>query len=311
MEFKHVSVLLQESIEGLNIYPEGIYVDCTLGGAGHSAEILRRLGPKGRLVGLDQDPAAINNAVERLQEFEGQFQGVLSNFSKLSVVLQELNISQIDGVLFDLGVSSYQLDTPERGFSYMHDADLDMRMSPEQPVSARELVNHLSEGELTKIIKNYGEERWAKRIASFIVAERAREQITTTSKLVEVIKKAIPANARREGPHPAKRTFQALRIAVNDELGILAEAIKGAVGVLKPGGRICVITFHSLEDRIIKETYKELANPCICPPAFPVCACGNKSQLKIITGKPVAPREEEIEINPRARSAKLRIAEKI
>lgn len=311
MEFKHVSVLLKESIDGLNINPSGIYVDCTLGGAGHSIEILRRLAPEGRLIGLDQDPVALDNAKVRLQGFAGQFQGVQSNFSQLPIVLEELTIAGVDGVLFDLGVSSYQLDTPERGFSYMHDAELDMRMNPEQQIGARELVNNLSEAELAKIIKAYGEERWAKRIASFIVSERGREPITTTGKLVQVIKKAIPANARREGPHPAKRTFQALRIAVNDELGILAQAIRNAVVVLKKGGRVCVITFHSLEDRIIKDTYRGLANPCVCPPSFPICACGKVSQLKIITSKPVEPSVEEIEANPRARSAKLRIAEKV
>lgn len=311
MEFKHVSVLLKESIEGLNIHPGGTYVDCTLGGAGHSIEILRRLGPEGQLIGIDQDPAAIANAVEKLQGFAGQFHAVQRNFSRIKHVLDELAIHAIDGTLFDLGVSSYQLDTPERGFSYMHDAELDMRMGPDQPVSAKDLVNKLSEEELTDIIRRYGEERWAKRIASFIVAERKRQPIATTGKLVEVIKAAVPANARREGPHPAKRTFQALRIAVNHELDILSQTMKDAVEVLKPGGRICVITFHSLEDRIIKETFKELANPCTCPPSFPVCACGKQPQIRIITGKPIEPSKEEVESNPRARSAKLRIAEKL
>ncbi|SHF42111.1 16S rRNA (cytosine(1402)-N(4))-methyltransferase RsmH [Desulforamulus putei] len=311
MEFKHVSVLLKESIEGLKINPRGIYVDCTLGGAGHSIEILRHLGPEGQLIGIDQDPAAIANAAEKLQGFAGQFRVVQRNFSQLKHVLDELAIPAIDGALFDLGVSSYQLDTPERGFSYMHDAELDMRMAPDQPFSARDLVNQLSEEELTDIIRRYGEERWAKRIASFIVAERKRQPITTTGKLVEVIKAAIPANARREGPHPAKRTFQALRIAVNHELDILSQAVQDAVEVLKPGGRICVITFHSLEDRIIKDTFKELANPCTCPPSFPVCACGRQPQIKIITGKPIEPSREEVKNNPRARSAKLRIAEKL
>lgn len=311
MEFKHISVLLKESINGLNINPQGIYVDCTLGGAGHSTEILRRLGPGGRLIGLDQDPAAIANAEQRLQRFAGRFQAVRANFVGIKQVLAELGISTVDGVLFDLGVSSYQLDTPERGFSYMHDAELDMRMDPDQPTSAKELVNDLSEEELTNIIRKYGEERWAKRIASFIVRERQRRPITTTGQLVEIIKAAVPANARREGPHPAKRTFQALRIAVNNELGILKGAIQGAVQVLKPGGRICVITFHSLEDRIIKDTFKELANPCTCPPSFPVCNCGKQPQVKIITNKPIEPGAEELAYNPRARSAKLRIAEKL
>ncbi|WP_459911052.1 16S rRNA (cytosine(1402)-N(4))-methyltransferase RsmH [Desulfotomaculum defluvii] len=311
MEFKHVSVLLNESIEGLKINPQGIYVDCTLGGAGHSLEILKRLGPEGKLIGIDQDPAAIANAAEKLQGFAGQFYGIKRNFLQLSQVLQEMEIGLVDGFLFDLGVSSYQLDTPERGFSYMHDAELDMRMGPDQPTDAKELVNSLSEEELTSIIRKYGEDRWAKRIASFIVKERKIKPITTTGELVAIIKAAVPAGARREGPHPAKRTFQALRIAVNNELDILENTIKDAVAFLKPGGRICVITFHSLEDRIIKETFKKLAKPCTCPPAFPVCVCGKKSQIKIITSKPIEPSQEELSGNPRARSAKLRIAEKL
>ncbi|AEG61560.1 16S rRNA (cytosine(1402)-N(4))-methyltransferase RsmH [Desulforamulus ruminis] len=311
MEFKHVPVLLKESIQGLQVKPDGVYVDCTLGGAGHSREILRSLGAGGRLIGIDQDPAALTHAEQRLKNNTGQFIAVRSNFVQIKEVLAQLDIAAVDGVLFDLGVSSYQLDTPERGFSYMHDAELDMRMNPEQPISAKELIHKLSEPELAEIIRKYGEERWAKRIASFIVAERKRQPITTTARLVDVIKAAVPAGARREGPHPAKRTFQALRIAVNDELGILAGAIRDAVDKLKPGGRICVITFHSLEDRIIKDTFKELANPCTCPPDFPVCACGKQPGLKIITGKPVEPSLEEVEINPRARSAKLRIGERV
>ncbi len=311
MEFKHVSVLLHESIAGLKIKPQGIYVDCTLGGAGHSLEILRKLGPEGRLIGIDQDPAAIHNAAVRLQSFAGQFHAVQRNFYELKHVLQELGIAKVDGVLFDLGVSSYQLDTPNRGFSYMHDAELDMRMSPDIAASAKDLVNKLSEQELADIIRKYGEEKWAKRIAAFIVAERARQPITTTGKLVEIIKAAVPAAARRDGPHPAKRTFQALRIAVNQELDILNQTVKDAVAALHPGGRISVITFHSLEDRIIKDTFKELANPCICPPAFPVCACGRTAQVKIITNKPIEPSKEEVETNPRARSAKLRVVEKL
>lgn len=311
MEFKHVSVLLHECIDGLHIKPQGIYVDGTLGGAGHSSHILQHLSPEGLLIGIDQDPAAIANAAEKLRDYPGQFRAVQSNFSQLKSVLEELNIQSIDGALFDLGVSSYQLDTPERGFSYMHDAELDMRMGPDQPTSAKELVNELSEEELTQIIRKYGEDRWAKRIASFIVAERKKQPITTTGQLVEVIKAAVPAGARREGPHPAKRTFQALRIAVNNELGILEQTMKDAVEVLKPGGRVCVITFHSLEDRIIKDTFKELARPCTCPPAFPVCACGKEPQIKIITNKPIEPSKEEVENNPRARSAKLRIAQKL
>lgn len=311
MEFKHVSVLLKESIEGLKINPQGIYVDCTLGGAGHSLEILKQLGPAGKLIGIDQDPAAIANAAEKLQGFAGQFYAVKSNFYQLSKVLQEMEIDLVDGFLFDLGVSSYQLDTPERGFSYMHDAELDMRMGPDQPTDAKELVNGLAEAELAAIIRKYGEERWAKRIASFIVKERKNKPINTTGELVAIIKAAIPAGARREGPHPAKRTFQALRIAVNNELNILENTMQDAASALKPGGRISVITFHSLEDRIIKEAFKKLANPCTCPPAFPVCICGKKPQIKIVTGKPIEPSQEELTANPRARSAKLRIAEKL
>ncbi|ABO49206.1 S-adenosyl-methyltransferase MraW [Desulforamulus reducens MI-1] len=311
MEFKHVSVLLHESIDGLKIKPGGIYVDCTLGGAGHSLEILRRLGPEGKLVGIDQDPAAIANAAEKLQEFPGQFHAVQRNFFQIKQILREMAISEVDGILFDLGVSSYQLDTPERGFSYMHDAELDMRMGPDQTISAKELVNDISEEELATIIRRYGEDRWAKRIASFIVKERKKRAIHTTGELVDIIKAAVPVGARREGPHPAKRTFQALRIAVNNELEILEQTMKDAVTALKSGGRISVITFHSLEDRIIKDTFKELANPCTCPPAFPVCACGKQPQIKIVTGKPIQPSKEELEHNPRARSAKLRIAEKL
>lgn len=311
MEFKHVSVLLKECIEGLHINPRGIYVDGTLGGAGHSSAILEKLGPEGLLIGIDQDPAAIANAAEKLRVMPGQFRTVKSNFAQLKSVLAELGIQSIDGALFDLGVSSYQLDTPERGFSYMHDAELDMRMGPDQPISAKKLVNELPEQELAQIIRKYGEDRWAKRIAAFIVAERKRQPITTTGQLVDIIKAAVPVGARREGPHPAKRTFQALRIAVNNELDILEQTMKDTVEALKPGGRVCVITFHSLEDRIIKETFKELANPCTCPPAFPVCACGRKPQVKIITNKPIEPNAEEVENNPRSRSAKLRIAEKL
>ncbi|CCO08717.1 16S rRNA (cytosine(1402)-N(4))-methyltransferase RsmH [Desulforamulus hydrothermalis] len=311
MEFKHISVLLKESIEGLNINPRGIYVDCTLGGAGHSYEILRRLGPEGQLIGIDQDPAAVNHAVVKLQEFAGQFRVVQSNFSCLKKILQEMAVPAVDGVLFDLGVSSYQLDTPERGFSYMHDAELDMRMAPDLPYSARDLVNQLAEEKLADIIRRYGEERWARRIASFICEARKKQPIATTGELVEIIKAAVPARARREGPHPAKRTFQALRIAVNRELDILSQAVQDAVSVLKPGGRICVITFHSLEDRIVKDTLKALAAPCLCPPSFPVCACGRRPLIKVITGKPIEPSRVEVANNPRARSAKLRVAEKL
>ncbi|MEG6616421.1 16S rRNA (cytosine(1402)-N(4))-methyltransferase RsmH [Peptococcaceae bacterium 1198_IL3148] len=311
MDFYHISVLLEEAMTGLNLKSGGIYVDCTLGGAGHSGEILRRTAPNGRLIGLDQDPMALKAARERLAEFGDRVTTVQSNFTGLANVLQSLNIEQVDGVLYDLGVSSPQLDNPERGFSYMHNAPLDMRMSPENPMTAKDLVNTLTAEELAKIIQEFGEERWAKRIAQFIVNERTQKEIITTYQLVEVIKKAVPAGARRSGPHPAKRTFQALRIAVNDELGILQRAFTEAVRCLKPGGRICVITFHSLEDRITKDVFKHLAAGCICPPSLPVCNCNKKKEIKIITRKPILPSKEELEQNPRARSAKLRVAEKI
>ncbi len=311
MEFYHAPIMLDEVIDGLNLKPNGIYVDCTLGGAGHSREILRQTSPGGKLIGIDQDPAALKAAGERLKEFGERVITVHANFSSLSKVLEELNIPLVDGVLFDLGVSSPQLDNAERGFSYMSDAVLDMRMNPENPVTAKELVNELSEGELAKIIYRYGEERWAKRIAAFIVRQRRIKPIETTFELVEVIKKAIPAAARRSGPHPAKRTFQALRIAVNNELDIIADALTQGVHALKEGGRLAVITFHSLEDRIVKETFNYLAKSCICPGGLPVCQCDKKQEVKIITRKPITPSKEELEQNPRARSAKLRIVEKL
>ena len=311
MEFHHISVLLEEAMTGLDLKPGGLYVDCTLGGAGHSGEILRRTAPDGHLVGLDQDPMALAVAKERLAKFGERVKLVQANFKQLSAVLQQLNIHQVDGILYDLGVSSPQLDNPARGFSYMHDAPLDMRMNPDSPTSAKELVNSLTGDQLADIIKGYGEERWAQRIAQFIVEERKNKEISTTFELVEVIKKAIPAGARRNGPHPAKRTFQALRIAVNDELNILQQAFGQGVQALKPGGRLCVITFHSLEDRIAKEYFKHLATECVCPPELPVCTCKKRKEIKIITRKPILPSKLELEHNPRARSAKLRIIEKL
>lgn len=286
-------------------------MDCTLGGGGHSELILQRTEPDGHLVALDQDPEALSAAKKRLSSYEPRVIFVKSNFSRLAEVLEDLGIVIVDGVLFDLGTSSYQLDNPVRGFSYQHDAPLDMRMDPEREITAGMLVNNLTVEELTEVIKKYGEERWASRIAEFICEERKRSPIETTGALVEIIKKAIPAGARREGPHPAKRTFQALRIAVNDELEILEAAVKSAVHVLKPGGRVCVITFHSLEDRIIKDLFRELASPCTCPRDFPVCVCGGKKVLRVITTKPVLPSEDELKINPRARSAKLRTGERV
>lgn len=311
MEFVHLPVMLHEVLRGLNPRPGGIYVDCTLGGAGHSEAILKQTGPGGRLVALDQDPAALAAANNRLAPFRGRINLVRANFAKLDEVLNRLGVKEVDGILFDLGVSSYQLDNPARGFSYQHDAPLDMRMDPEQVKTAGVLVNNLPVEELAKIIREYGEERWASRIADFIGEERKRRPIETTGGLVEVIKKAVPAGARREGPHPAKRTFQALRIAVNRELEILRDAVRSAIQFLRPGGRICVITFHSLEDRIIKDLFRQLASPCTCPREFPVCVCGAKKELRIVTAKPVVPSVSELEENPRARSAKLRIAEKV
>lgn len=311
MEFVHKPVMLEEVIEGLNLKPDGIYVDCTLGGAGHSAAILSHTGPGGRLVALDQDPEALAAAKDRLAPFRDRVDLVRANFAQLDEILSRLGIKEVDGILFDLGVSSYQLDNPARGFSYQHDAPLDMRMDPEQETDARELVNKLPVEELARIIRDYGEERWASRIAEFIGEERKRHAVETTGQLVEIVKKAIPAGARREGPHPAKRTFQALRIAVNRELEILHDAIRSAVRRLRPGGRICVITFHSLEDRIVKDLFRQMASPCSCPKDFPVCVCGGKKEIKIITARPVVPGPAELDENPRARSARLRIAEKI
>jgi len=306
--------MLNEVMEGLKVKPEGIYVDCTLGGAGHSEAILKNLTgtmPSGRLIAMDQDPAAIEAARIRLAPFKERVVLVRANFIKLAEILEQLDLMEIDGALFDLGTSSHQLDEPARGFSYQHDAPLDMRMDPEQAITAKDLVNNLAEDELKKIIKDFGEERWASRIAVFICEDRKTHPIETTGQLVEIIKKAIPAGARRQGPHPAKRTFQALRIAVNKELEILESSVHSAVQALRSGGRICVITFHSLEDRIIKDLYRRLAQSCTCPREFPVCVCGGRKVIKIITSRPVIPSAVELESNPRARSAKLRIAEKI
>lgn len=310
-DFHHLPVLLEETMGGLNLKPGGIYVDCTAGGGGHSMEILKRTSPDGRLIALDQDPDAVVAVNRRLAPYNGRFTVVRENFAHLVKVLEQLGSGPVDGVLMDLGVSSYQLDNPARGFSYMHDAPLDMRMDPTGQVTAAVLVNTLGAGELAEIIRRYGEERWATRIASFIISERQNVSITTTGQLVEVIKAAIPASARRQGPHPAKRTFQALRIAVNGELELLEGALRAAVDVLAPGGRICVITFHSLEDRTVKNVFRELAGSCRCPRDFPRCVCGAQALIKVITGRPVTPSEEELNYNPRSRSAKLRIAEKV
>lgn len=307
MEFKHVSVMLNECIDGLNIKPDGIYVDGTLGGAGHSSEILRRLDT-GLLIGIDKDQDAIRHSTERLKEIGSNFMIVHSDFSNVKNVIEDLEIEGIDGMLLDLGVSSYQLDTPERGFSYNHDSKLDMRMNRESGHSAYQVVNEYSADELNRIISDYGEERWSKRISEFIVEHRP---IETTFELVEVIKKAIPKKARIDGPHPAKRTFQAIRIEVNNELGIIENTIKDAVGKMNKGGRMVIITFHSLEDRIVKNTFKELSTGCICPKEFPICTCGQVEKTKLVTRKPLVPSMKELEFNPRSRSAKVRIIEKL
>ncbi len=310
MEFNHVSVLLNECIENLNIKEDGVYVDCTMGGAGHSREIAKKLSSRGRLICFDQDINAINVAKERLAEFEDRVTIVHSNFENIKEEIEKLGIDGIDGVLADLGVSSHQLDEASRGFSYMNDAALDMRMDSRCKYSAWDVVNEYSEEDLHRIIKDYGEENWAKRIAKFIVEAREEKTIDSTYELVEIIKKAIPKKARIDGPHPAKRTFQAIRIEVNNELGVISKMIDDAVSIMNPGGRICIITFHSLEDRIVKKEYKYLSLSCICPAELPFCQCDKESQLKIITRKPILPSKEEIEYNPRSRSAKLRVAEK-
>lgn len=309
MEFQHTSVLLKETIEGLHIRPEGIYVDGTLGGGGHAAQIAGKLNEKGRLIGIDQDEAAITAAGKRLQEFENRVTIVRSNYRDVKSVLSSLNIKGIDGMLLDLGVSSYQLDDAERGFSYRYDAPLDMRMDLRQSLTAQDIVNGYSEMELFRVIRDYGEDKFAKNIAKHIVKAREKKKIETTGELNEIIKAAIPARMRADG-HPSKRTYQAIRIECNRELEALSESIDDLIDLLNFGGRLCIITFHSLEDRIVKTAFKKAENPCTCPPSFPVCVCGKESRGKVITGKPILPAKEEQEKNPRAKSAKLRIFEK-
>lgn len=311
MEFRHRPVMLEQCVKGLDIRPDGIYVDGTLGGGGHSGAICRSLDERGALIGIDRDRDALNVSSERLKEYKCQKYFVQSNYSDIKQVLNELKIEKVDGALLDLGVSSFQLDNPQRGFSYMNDAPLDMRMSQDDDFMAYDIVNDYDRNELIRVIGKYGEERWASRIADFIVKVRSDKPIESTYELVDVIKQAIPASARRTGPHPAKRTFQAIRIEVNDELSQLERAVEEFCDILAPGGRLCIITFHSLEDRIVKEIFSRRANPCTCPREFPICVCGKKADIKKITGKPFVPDAEEIEENPRARSAKLRIAEKI
>lgn len=310
MEFKHVSVLLDKSIEFLNVRDNGVYVDGTLGGGGHSYKLLSS-NTECRLIGIDQDKEAIAAASERLREFGGRVTAVNDNFCRIKDILSNLSIGKIDGALLDLGVSSYQLDNASRGFSYMHDAPLDMRMNTESGKTAFDVINSYSAEQLCRVFYEYGEEKWSKRIAEFIVREREKKPVETTAELVDIIKAAIPKSARIEGGHPAKRVFQAVRIEVNNELGILEQAIRDFTDVLNPGGRLAVITFHSLEDRIVKKTFASLSQGCTCPKSFPVCVCGNVPKARIITKKPILPDDKETEANSRSKSAKLRVIEKI
>ena len=311
INFSHTSVLLFECIEALNIRDGYTYIDCTAGGGGHSLEIAKRMGKNSRLICFDRDKNAIAAASERLKDFKDQVTFINDNFSSIGKVIKELGIVNLGGVLADLGCSSHQFDTPIRGFSYMHDAPLDMRMDLDAPLSAYEVVNEYSEQRLKKIIFDYGEEKFAPRIASAICKHRELSPIKTTHELTNIIKGAIPAAARVDGPHPAKRTFQAIRIEVNSELDAIEPLITDAVSALVPGGRIAIISFHSLEDRIVKQTYKALSTGCTCPKDFPICICGNKPQIKDVSKKPILPSKEELENNPRSRSAKLRVSEKL
>lgn len=310
MAFEHVSVLLNETVEGLNIKPDGIYVDATLGGGGHAYEVCRRLSDKGQFVGIDQDVAAIEAASGRLKDFGEKVTIVRSNYCEIKSQLSNLGIDKVDGIVIDLGVSSYQLDTIDRGFSYRFDAPLDMRMDQRQQTTARDIVNTYSEAELFRVIRDYGEDKFAKNIAKHIVMEREKAPIETTEQLNEVIRHAIPMKVRKASGHPSKRTFQAIRIELNQELDVLRNTLDDMIELLNPGGRICIITFHSLEDRIVKSAFRKNENPCTCPSHFPVCVCGNKSKGKVITRKPILPGEEELENNSRSKSAKLRIFER-
>lgn len=310
MEFKHTSVLLEETIRNLQVKPDGIYIDGTLGGGGHSYHIASRLTGTGRLIGIDQDGEAIRAAEKRLEPFREKVTIVRDNYCNVRNVLQNIGIEKVDGIVLDLGVSSYQLDQAERGFSYQYDASLDMRMDTRQSMSAKEIVNTYSETELYRVIRDYGEEKFAKNIAKHIVLARKDKPLETTGELNEIIKAAIPAKMRKEGGHPSKRTFQAIRIECNRELEVLKNSLDELIEILNPGGRLCIITFHSLEDRIVKLAFRENENPCICPPEFPVCTCGRVSRGKVITRKPILPSEEEIEENRRAKSAKLRVFER-
>lgn len=310
MEFNHVSVLLNETIEGLNIKPDGIYADGTLGGAGHSYQIASKLNGLGRLIGFDQDEDAITASTERLKEFKN-VTIVRSNYRNMKEELNNRGINKVDGILLDLGVSSYQLDTVSRGFSYKEEAPLDMRMDNRNEVTARDIVNNYSQGDLFRIIRDYGEDKFAANIAKHIVMNREVKPIETTTELAEIVKAAIPMKFRKQGGHPAKQTFQAIRIELNSELSVLKESLMDMIDLLNPNGRICIITFHSLEDRIVKNIFKEAEDPCTCPKNFPTCVCGKKSKGKVITRKPILPSEEELKLNSRSKSAKLRIFEKI
>ena len=312
MEFNHYSVLLNETIENLNIKPDGIYVDGTLGGGGHAYQVASRLSEKGRLIGIDQDADAIAAAGERLKEFGDKITIIRSNYANMKEELHRIGVEKVDGIVLDLGVSSFQLDTPERGFTYSDEsAPLDMRMDDRQSLTAKDIVNGYSEMELYRIIRDYGEDKFAKNIAKHIVQERAKKPIETTGELTEIIRASIPMKVQVTGGHPAKRTFQAIRIELNKELEVLQNNLDDMIDLLNPGGRICIITFHSLEDRIVKTNFKRNENPCTCPSDFPVCVCGKKSKGKVVTRKPILPSEEELEVNSRSKSAKLRVFERV
>ena len=312
MEFNHYSVLLNETIENLNIKPDGIYVDGTLGGGGHAYHVASRLSEKGRLIGIDQDGDAIAAAGERLKEFGDKITIIRSNYANMKEELHRIGVEKVDGIVLDLGVSSFQLDTPERGFTYRDEnAPLDMRMDDRQSLTAKDIVNGYSEMDLYRIIRDYGEDKFAKNIAKHIVQERAKKPIKTTGELTEIIRASIPMKVQVTGGHPAKRTFQAIRIELNKELEVLQDNLDDMIDLLNPGGRICIITFHSLEDRIVKTNFKRNENPCTCPSDFPVCVCGKKSKGKVVTRKPILPSEEELEVNSRSKSAKLRVFERV
>jgi 16S rRNA (cytosine1402-N4)-methyltransferase len=310
LEFKHKSVLLRETIENLNVKPNGVYVDGTLGGAGHALEVCKRLSATGRFIGIDQDAAAIETAKERLKDYESRVSIIRGNYCSMVREVNNLGIAEVDGILLDLGVSSYQLDTADRGFSYREDAPLDMRMDQRQEMTARDIVNTYSESELYRVIRDYGEDKFARNIAKHIVKARENAPVNTTGELAEIVKRAIPMKVRAVGGHPAKRTFQAIRIELNRELEVLQQSLDDMIDLLGDGGRICIITFHSLEDRIVKNIFRRNENPCTCPPDFPVCICGKKSKGRVITRRPILPTEQEILENQRSKSAKLRVFER-